>query len=127
MRTLIALGACALIGALQVQAQDNKTKLDATDKAWVAMNVEKLDVQLGLPTFICGAVTAALVLLLGRQPPVPLWGVLQPGAEDRAGLAVELRRPEHDDRVAVRVAVLSGDPPHPPRSPPGSRRRVRRG
>jgi arsenical pump membrane protein len=40
-----------------------------------------LDVQLGLPTFICGAVTTALVLLLGRQSPWPVlkgvsWGVV---------------------------------------------------
>jgi arsenical pump membrane protein len=40
-----------------------------------------LDVQLGLPTFICGTVTTALVLLLGRQSPWPVlkgvsWGVV---------------------------------------------------
>jgi arsenical pump membrane protein len=49
--------------------------------AVVLIGASALDVQLGLPTFICGAVTAALVLLLGRQSPVPLlkdiaWGVL---------------------------------------------------
>jgi arsenical pump membrane protein len=47
----------------------------------VLIGASALDVQLGLPTFICGAVTAALVLLLSRQSPVPLlkdiaWGVL---------------------------------------------------
>src|SRR5215469_16196480 len=40
-----------------------------------------LDVQLGLPTLICGTVTTALVLLLGRQSPWPVlkgvsWGVV---------------------------------------------------
>jgi len=39
------------------------------------------DVPLGLPTFLCGGITAALVLLLSRQSPWPLvkdisWGVL---------------------------------------------------
>ena len=47
----------------------------------VLIGASALDVQLGLPTFICGAVTAALVLMLSRQSPVPLlkdipWGVL---------------------------------------------------
>jgi len=49
--------------------------------AVVLIGASALDVQLGLPTFICGAVTAALVLMLSRQSPVPLlkdiaWGVL---------------------------------------------------
>ena len=40
-----------------------------------------VDVPLGLPTFICGTVTTALVLLLGRQSPWPVlkgvsWGVV---------------------------------------------------
>ncbi len=40
-----------------------------------------LDKQLGLPTFICGVVTAAIVLLLSRQSPLPVlrgvsWSVL---------------------------------------------------
>jgi arsenical pump membrane protein len=40
-----------------------------------------LDIPLGLPTFICGTVTTALVLLLGRQSPWPVlkgvsWGVV---------------------------------------------------
>src|SRR5215475_4935298 len=47
----------------------------------VLITASALDVQLGLPTFLCGVVTAALVLLLGRQSPWPLlkgvsWGVL---------------------------------------------------
>ncbi|MBP6391375.1 MAG: hypothetical protein KA175_03290 [Flavobacteriales bacterium] len=46
MRTLIALGAFALIGTLNVQAQE--TKASPADKAWVAINTEKLDMQLGL-------------------------------------------------------------------------------
>jgi arsenical pump membrane protein len=40
-----------------------------------------LDVQLGLPTFVCGVVTTAIVLTLNRQSPLPIikgvsWGVL---------------------------------------------------
>jgi arsenical pump membrane protein len=40
-----------------------------------------MDVPLGLPTFLCGAVTTTLVLMLSRQSPAPLlkdiaWGVL---------------------------------------------------
>ena len=47
----------------------------------VLITASALDVQLGLPTFLCGAITAALVLLLSRQSPWPLlkeisWGVL---------------------------------------------------
>jgi arsenical pump membrane protein len=47
----------------------------------VLIAASALDVQLGLPTFLCGVITAALVLLLSRQSPWPLlkgvsWGVL---------------------------------------------------
>ncbi len=47
----------------------------------VLITASALDMQLGLPTFLCGVVTAALVLLLSRQSPWPLlrgvsWGVL---------------------------------------------------
>jgi arsenical pump membrane protein len=47
----------------------------------VLIGASALDVQLGLPTFLCGVITAALVLLLSRQSPWPLvkgiaWGVL---------------------------------------------------
>ncbi len=46
MRTIIAIGAFALLGAFNVQAQE--TKPDAMDQAWVAINTEKLNVQLDL-------------------------------------------------------------------------------
>jgi arsenical pump membrane protein len=47
----------------------------------VLLCASALDVQLGLPTFICGAVTAAAVLLVSRQSPWPVlsdisWSVL---------------------------------------------------
>src|SRR6201984_564388 len=47
----------------------------------VLITASALDVQLGLPTFICGLVTAASVLALSRQSPWPVvkgisWGVL---------------------------------------------------
>ena len=47
----------------------------------VLLCASALDVQLGLPTFICGMVTAAAVLLVGRQSPWPVlndisWSVL---------------------------------------------------
>jgi arsenical pump membrane protein len=49
--------------------------------ALVLLTASALDVQLGLPTFICGVLTAAAVLLIGRQSPWPIlkgisWGVL---------------------------------------------------
>ncbi|UCF51298.1 MAG: arsenic transporter [Bradyrhizobium sp.] len=47
----------------------------------VLVTASALDRQLGLPTFICGVVTAAIVLLVGRQSPLPMlrgvsWSVL---------------------------------------------------
>jgi arsenical pump membrane protein len=47
----------------------------------VLITASALDVQLGLPTFICGVVTAATVLALSRQSPLPVikhisWSVL---------------------------------------------------
>jgi arsenical pump membrane protein len=47
----------------------------------VLISASALDIQLGLPTFICGVVTAALVLVLCRQSPWPVmtgvsWSVL---------------------------------------------------
>jgi arsenical pump membrane protein len=49
--------------------------------ALVLLTASALDVQLGLPTFICGVLTASAVLLIGRQSPWPIlkgisWGVL---------------------------------------------------
>jgi arsenical pump membrane protein len=47
----------------------------------VLLSASALDLRLGLPTFICGAVTATAVLLVSRQSPWPVlkdisWGVL---------------------------------------------------
>jgi arsenical pump membrane protein len=47
----------------------------------VLLTASALDVQLGLPTFLCGAVTATAVLLLSRQSPLPVikgvsWSVI---------------------------------------------------
>jgi arsenical pump membrane protein len=47
----------------------------------VLLGASALDLQLGLPTFICGLVTTAAVLLVSRQSPWPVvkdvsWGVL---------------------------------------------------
>jgi arsenical pump membrane protein len=49
--------------------------------ALVLLCCSALNVQLGLPTFICGAVTSAIVLAFNRQSPLPIikgvsWGVL---------------------------------------------------
>jgi arsenical pump membrane protein len=49
--------------------------------ALVLLTASALDVQLGLPTFVCGIVTATAVLLASRQSPWPTikgmsWGVL---------------------------------------------------
>ncbi len=46
MKNLILAGAIALMGVMNTQAQT--TEPDAMDKAWVAVNTEKLNVQLGL-------------------------------------------------------------------------------
>jgi arsenical pump membrane protein len=47
----------------------------------VLVTASALDKQLGLPTFVCGVATAAIVLLLSRQSPLPVlrgvsWSVL---------------------------------------------------
>ncbi len=47
----------------------------------VLLTASALDIQLGLPTFVCGLVTAAAVLALSRQSPWPVlrgvsWGVV---------------------------------------------------
>ena len=47
----------------------------------VLVTASALDKQLGLPTFVCGVVTAAIVLLINRQSPLPVlrgvsWSVL---------------------------------------------------
>ncbi|MGJ5038749.1 arsenic transporter [Bradyrhizobium sp. HKCCYLRH3059] len=49
--------------------------------AAVLLTASALDVQLGLPTFVCGVVTATAILLVSRQSPWPVirgisWGVL---------------------------------------------------
>ncbi|MGJ5135726.1 arsenic transporter [Bradyrhizobium sp. HKCCYLR1023] len=49
--------------------------------AAVLLTASALDVQLGLPTFVCGVVTATTILLVSRQSPWPVirgisWGVL---------------------------------------------------
>ncbi|WP_315719728.1 MULTISPECIES: arsenic transporter [unclassified Bradyrhizobium] len=49
--------------------------------AAVLLTASALDVQLGLPTFVCGVVTAAAILVVSRQSPLPIlkgvsWGVL---------------------------------------------------
>ncbi|MGJ4927933.1 arsenic transporter [Bradyrhizobium sp. HKCCYLS2038] len=49
--------------------------------AAVLLTASALDMQLGLPTFVCGVVTAAAILLVSRQSPWPVlkgvsWGVL---------------------------------------------------
>lgn len=49
--------------------------------ALVLLTASALDIQLGLPTFICGVVTAVVILVVSRQSPWPIvkgvsWGVL---------------------------------------------------
>jgi len=83
----------SLRGALNEEQLEHKVKRPVLSHegkltAWgiaaigvVLIGASALDVQLGLPTFLCGVITAALVLLLSRQSPWPLlkgvsWGVL---------------------------------------------------
>ena len=83
--------------------------------------------------------SASVVRSPGRPPPTVMHPrrdalleqrpcVLQPGLEDRARPAVELRRAEHDDDVAAGAVVLARDPPHarpPCRRRPAGRRAPR--
>ena len=46
----------------------------------VLVTASALDKQLGLPTFVCGVVTPAIVLLLSRQSPMPGAEATCPGA-----------------------------------------------
>jgi arsenical pump membrane protein len=73
----------------------------------VLIGASALDVQLGLPTFLCGAITASLVLLLSRQSPLPLlkgiaWGVLPLVA----GLFVMVEALAHTGVIAQLSALL---------------------
>jgi arsenical pump membrane protein len=74
----------------QIEAYVAKPKLSHEGKftAWgiaaiavVLLGASALDLPLGMPTFICGALTATAVLILGRQSPWPVlkgisWSVL---------------------------------------------------
>jgi len=49
--------------------------------AIVLLTCSALNIRLGAPTFVCGLVTGAIVLVLNRQSPIPLlreisWGIL---------------------------------------------------
>ena len=75
--------------------------------ALVLLTASALDVQLGLPTFICGAVTAAAILLISRQSPWPIlkgisWGVLPLVA----GLFVMVEALEHVGAIGQLSALL---------------------
>jgi arsenical pump membrane protein len=74
----------------KIEANVPKTKLSREGKftavgvgavGIVLLSASALDIQLGLPTFVCGAVTAIAVLLVSRQSPWPVlkdisWSVL---------------------------------------------------
>jgi arsenical pump membrane protein len=73
----------------------------------VLIGASALDVQLGLPTFVCGVVTATAVLTLSRQSPWPLvkdisWGVLPLVA----GLFVMVEELIHTGAIARLSALL---------------------
>ncbi|MGC2084779.1 MAG: arsenic transporter [Bradyrhizobium sp.] len=75
--------------------------------ALVLLTASALDIQLGLPTFICGTVTAAAILLIGRQSPWPIlngisWGVLPLVA----GLFVMVEALSHIGTIAELSALL---------------------
>jgi arsenical pump membrane protein len=70
-----------------------------------------LDLQLGLPTFICGAVTAAIILALDRRSPWPVlrsisWGVLPLVA----GLFVLVEGLDSTGVVAALSRAVDGSP-----------------
>jgi arsenical pump membrane protein len=61
-----------------------------------------LDVQLGLPTFVCGVVTTAIVLTLNRQSPLPIiWGVSWGVLPLVAGLFVLVEALDHTGVIAA--------------------------
>ena len=73
----------------------------------VRRTITALNVQLGLPSFICGAVTTSIVLTLNRQSPWPVikgvsWGVLPL----IAGSFVLVEALDHTGAVAALRAVL---------------------
>jgi len=75
----------------------------------VLVTASALDVQLGLPTFICGLLTAAIVLVLSRQSPWPVirgisWGVLPLVA----GLFVMVEAFARTGAIAQLAAILQG-------------------
>lgn len=75
--------------------------------ALVLLTASALDIQLGLPTFICGAVTAATILSISRQSPWPIlkdvsWGVLPLVA----GLFVMVEALAHVGTIAQLSALL---------------------
>jgi arsenical pump membrane protein len=75
----------------------------------VLLTASALDVQLGLPTFICGTVTAAAVLALSRQSPWPvLRGVSWSVIPLVAGLFVMVEALVRTGTIARLSAILHG-------------------
>jgi arsenical pump membrane protein len=75
----------------------------------VLLTASALDVQLGLPTFICGAVTAAAVLALSRQSPWPvLKGISWSVIPLVAGLFVMVEALIRTGTIAQLSAMLHG-------------------
>jgi arsenical pump membrane protein len=83
----------------------------------VLITASALDVQLGLPTFICGLVTAAAVLALSRQSPWPVingisWSVLPLVA----GLFVMVEALAKTGAISALSAFLQAAVEHAPRA-----------
>jgi arsenical pump membrane protein len=83
----------------------------------VLITASALDIQLGLPTFICGLVTAAAVLALSRQSPWPVinrisWSVLPLVA----GLFVMVEALAKTGAISALSAFLQGAVEHAPRA-----------
>jgi arsenical pump membrane protein len=89
--------------------------------AVVLLACSALDLQLGLPTFLCGVTTTALVLAIGRQSPWPVlagvsWSVLPLVAGlfvlveslDRTGLIRALSEPLHAASAAAPAETTWG-------------------
>jgi arsenical pump membrane protein len=65
----------------ELSATGRKTACGIGATAIALLLCSAFDLQLGLPTFVCGGVTAAIILALNRQSPWPVlrgisWGVL---------------------------------------------------
>jgi arsenical pump membrane protein len=117
-------GPCALLSSSEPLAAGGRTALlGILATALLLLALSALDVELGLPTFLAGAATTAIVLLRGRQSPLPVlkaisWAVLPlvaglfvlVDAIGRTGVIAQLARSlsAHAAQDASATAAIAG-------------------